>query len=487
MLSEALALGDIDVAGLPDDQRDAIVELRAGVRTLEAEMRLPPDTPGRRADTELTPLLRQARANLHELIQAIRQQQCDFMPVGLDVSNILALIPNAGALVAPLITSQGAAVFVLPHTVETVADEHVLYLDRLDHDGFRALILGDNAEPGWLLGYEALVNNGPLEDWLSHIGAQTRRMWDSLMGPIHQRLSSLGVATGASVTILPQAGLGLLPLHSAWREVDGAQRTFLDDYTVSYGPSAYALSVSRRRLREQRRQRLALLSVINPTGDLPFASIEGQAIASALGSVPTLCLEGPAAVQADVIAAAEGRSYLHFACHGFYNWQDAMGSALVLTGGEPLTLAEIIGPGFDLSAARLVTLSACETGLAEFIQSPDEYIGLPTGFLQAGAPAVLSSLWAVNDLSTSLLMQELYRRHLSDGQEIPAALRDAQLWLRDATAKELELAAYWERHYRASGRRDVDAYHAMRYFQHHPDEQPFAHPYYWAAFAFTGM
>jgi len=55
----------------------------------------------------------------------------------------------------------------------------------------------------------------------------------------------------------------------------------------------------------------------------------------------------------------------------------------------PLTLAEIIN--LRLSA-RLVGLSACETGIFALRHSPDEYIGLPTGFLQGGAAGVISSL-----------------------------------------------------------------------------------------------
>ena len=163
-----------------------------------------------------------------------------------------------------------------------------------------------------------------------------------------------------------------------------------------------------------------------------------------------------------------------------------MQSRLHLAGGESLTLDNIMR-SLDLGVTRLVTLSACETGISEFRQSPDEYVGLPAGFLQAGAPAVVSTLWAVNDLSTMLLMERFYQLHLQDGLDLAPALRQAQLWLRDVTAGELfdrfgreaqqlvnrmskeEALGYWYR-FEKMGR----------------GERPFADPYYWAAFTFTG-
>lgn len=68
-------------------------------------------------------------------------------------------------------------------------------------------------------------------------------------------------------------------------------------------------------------------------------------------------------------------------------------------------------------ACRLVTLSACETGITDIRQSPDEFLGLQAGLLQAGAPTVVSTLWPVDDLSTMLLMERFYQNLLAhDGK-----------------------------------------------------------------------
>jgi CHAT domain-containing protein len=155
-----------------------------------------------------------------------------------------------------------------------------------------------------------------------------------------------------------------------------------------------------------------------------------------------------------------------------------------------LVLAELQGGVVDLSATRLVTLSACETGISDILKgSAEEYIGVPAGFLVAGVPCVVSSLWEVPDLSTSLLMERFYRNHLSEGMDIAAALREAQVWVRELDVGEV--AQYTEQWYRqAHQKENAELFRVMRYYRHQAEQaatlHPFAHPYYWAAFTVNG-
>ena len=110
-----------------------------------------------------------------------------------------------------------------------------------------------------------------------------------------------------------------------------------------------------------------------------------------------------------------------------------------------------------------------------------------TGFLQAGVPGVVSTLWPVTDVSTALLLARFYRYHLRDQHDPASALHLAQEWLRNATARDLGLADLYQRQYEASGSKDAAAFRAMRYHRSTPNDKPFAHRYYWAAFVFTGV
>jgi CHAT domain-containing protein len=124
--------------------------------------------------------------------------------------------------------------------------------------------------------------------------------------------------------------------------------------------------------------------------------------------------------------------------------------------------------------------------LTDFRGVPDEAIGFPAGFLQSGVPGLVTTLWPVDDLSTSALVTRFYHLHLVDGLHPAQALNRAQCWLRDATARDLQLAEQWAETYRTSGRRDRDAYSKWRHYHAHPDARPFSHPSFWAAFTFSG-
>jgi CHAT domain-containing protein len=74
-------------------------------------------------------------------------------------------------------------------------------------------------------------------------------------------------------------------------------------------------------------------------------------------------------------------------------------------------------------------LSACQTALGKDIRG-EGLIGLTRGFMYAGAPRVVASLWAVEDRATAELMKRFYEGMLKRGLTASAALRDAQLALR---------------------------------------------------------
>ena len=126
--------------------------------------------------------------------------------------------------------------------------------------------------------------------------------------------------------------------------------------------------------------------------------------------------------------------------------------------------------------------------------------GLPAGFLQLGAIGLIASLWAVNDLSTALLMLKFYEYHLQNdianvGDRMPPAraLRCAQLWLRDVTNTELSMLFGRFKQTALGAPEQVGISYDLarknftRYTLGPPAERPFAHPYYWAPFAFYGV
>ncbi len=125
---------------------------------------------------------------------------------------------------------------------------------------------------------------------------------------------------------------------------------------------------------------------------------------------------------------------VHFATHGVIDAEAPELSGLVLSlvdeQGRPqegfLGLDDIYN--LDLRA-DLVVLSGCETALGREMRG-EGLIGLTRGFLYAGASRVLASLWQVQDRPATELMVRFYRGLLQESLSPAAALRAAQLSLR---------------------------------------------------------
>ena len=150
---------------------------------------------------------------------------------------------------------------------------------------------------------------------------------------------------------------------------------------------------------------------------------------------------------------------------------------------ECLTLEEIFN--LSLSKCSLVTLSACETGLTDIRDNTDEYIGLPSGFLYGGATSIISTLWAVNDVSTAILMIRFYEIFLSETRPpVAIALRESQLWLRSLTVKALREWVEGSKLLSSEHKEVIKKQYKRGYKQ---DYQPYEKPLYWAAFCATGQ
>jgi len=143
---------------------------------------------------------------------------------------------------------------------------------------------------------------------------------------------------------------------------------------------------------------------------------------------------------------------VHFATHGLLNSEHPELSGLVFslvdrqgkTQDGFLRLLDIYN--LDLNA-DLVVLSACQTALGKQI-AEEGLVGLTRGFMYAGAPRVLASLWKVDDEATAELMKKFYEGMLKNGQTPAQALHNSQIWI--------------------------------------SQQKRWAHPYYWAGFVLQG-
>ncbi|TRV51327.1 MAG: CHAT domain-containing protein [Microcystis panniformis Mp_MB_F_20051200_S9] len=244
------------------------------------------------------------------------------------------------------------------------------------------------------------------------------------------------------VILIPHRYLHLFPIHALPVKsvnVNHPNKYFFECFTkgVRYAPSCQILLMLEKRLKSRNDSKFDhLFAVQNPTSNLVCADLEVEAIEKYFNT--TNILSNKDAKKQKIIdnRFTSIAHCVHFSCHGQFKNKSPLESSLILANNEHLTLLDIFQ--LNLNKCSVVTLSACETGLTDLTSITDEYIGLPSGFLFAGSPSVVSSLWKVSDLSTSFLMMKFYEILLDKTQQVsvPVALKESQNWLQNLTVQE---------------------------------------------------
>jgi len=162
---------------------------------------------------------------------------------------------------------------------------------------------------------------------------------------------------------------------------------------------------------------------------------EAEAIAAIAGERNALVALDFEANRKTATGPAVSRSRIvHFATHAIVNGRHPELSGIVLSlfdeHGRPadgfLETRDVYK--LDLSA-DLVVLSACQTALGKEVRG-EGLLGFSRGFMYAGAPRIIASLWKVPDRPTAELMRRFYEGMLTRGLRPAAALRAAQNALR---------------------------------------------------------
>ena len=138
-----------------------------------------------------------------------------------------------------------------------------------------------------------------------------------------------------------------------------------------------------------------------------------------------------------------------------------------------------------LDDCELVVLSGCDTQRG--VEMGDSIMALPWGFMYAGAPTVLASLWKVDDTATTLFMDRFFENLLGQyteprgsypaGRAMPkaAALREAKAWLRSLPPDRA-------RDHLERGGKGTSILKVVE----RESGLDFSHPYFWASFVLIG-
>ena len=246
---------------------------------------------------------------------------------------------------------------------------------------------------------------------------QAHRLYNLIVQP-------LGLTAGEVIIVVPHKSLHYLPFQA----LAGTNGYLIEERAVATMPSLNAMLTI---IAASGQLKSTLFALGNPDLDeaalaLPGAEREVKTIGGFFPEAQVFFRQDASKLR--FVSHAPGNGLIHIAAHASVDEIDPLSSSIRLARagqlrGE-LEARDILK--LDLSATRLVTLSACDSGLGR-VTDGDEFFGFKRTFLATGARSLLVSLWPVEDESTANLMgafyQELRNRPMIE------ALRQAQLGL----------------------------------------------------------
>lgn len=249
----------------------------------------------------------------------------------------------------------------------------------------------------------------------NHLPALTERTQKHLRSLYDRLLRTIEPEIGdRKLAIVPHRELHYLPFQA----LHDGKSYLIERREVTFAPSAVVLQQCLDRPKHEFRNAL-LLGVADE--QIPNVHEELHALDHVFAEVKRFADE--AATTEVLRKNSADVDVLHLACHAQFRSDNPLFSSLRLGDGW-FTARDAYGLKLNCG---LVTLSACETGM-NAVAPGDEVMGLARGFLSAGSPTVVISLWTIDDQATAELMVAFYEE-LARTKSPATALRAAQVKL----------------------------------------------------------
>jgi CHAT domain-containing protein/Tfp pilus assembly protein PilF len=389
-----------DLVSLEQEKR---IEIQKLSRLLQKENTGQEDSAGSRTANilQIRNTLMQAQTEYEELIQKIKlrnpayAEMVTIQPVTL--SELQAHLDNKTAVLTYWMSS----------------NELILWLITRSDLRLRRVSVTTGRLTGMVEKARRSIQSSSVKEYTNDLS----ELYKSLIEPVENDLEPF-----SNLVIVPNGPLHFIPFQAL---MNSRGAYLVERFNLLYSPSAsvYVISGERMIKTGSRFMGMALadVNVGNYTG-LPGTEDELRKILPLFPD--NISAFGNNCTETFVKKNAGNFNFIHCATHGTYNYRQPLYSCLLFPQSDEddgnLNVYEV----FELNLnAKLVTLSACETGLGNLNQG-DEIIGLSRAFLFAGSAAVLVSLWSVADYPTALLMANFYS--YLHGHNIQEALTLAQ-------------------------------------------------------------
>ncbi len=190
---------------------------------------------------------------------------------------------------------------------------------------------------------------------------------------------------------------------------------------------------------------LAMASPQSRTGFAPLRYNKPEVTAcAAITGGKALC--GQQASKQNFLDLAGNAGVLHLALHAQANREDPQASALVFSAAGDAPSSDCEVPFYELYdmrlKAQLAVLNACNTGVG-IVQKGEGVMSLARAFRHAGCPAIVTSLWPVDDETGKEVVVRFFQS-LQQGEDKIRALRYASLaFLNETRSDAATHPGYW--------------------------------------------
>ncbi|BAY84650.1 TPR repeat-containing protein [Calothrix parasitica NIES-267] len=393
----------------------------------------------------------------------------------LEFNQLQSLIKSPHtAILSFYTTSQHTHVFILTQT-----DIQIHTCEQQNHQE-----LQNNIFKNWLQPY---IKSS--ETWINNIPETLQEISDRLN---INKLIDTHLQDIEELIIVPHLYLHLIPFAAL--PINCEQSSFFGEkFLIRIVPSCQILEFTHNR---GELDQLNHGIVENASDDRHVTSFLGEELTKSFQISPENRLQGTQqATTINYRQLVRRVQVLHSIHHAKFDIENPLQSALELGDGE-ITLGELLTPGWRLPELSDVFLSCCETGLGLPEKLTDDILTLSAGFLCAGARNVISTLWSVDALATTLLCL-FYYQYRQAGENRTRALQLAQTDLRSKTSQELKpqfrkIDKYlWRLQQKSSETSTIEQIDNilknLRSIGQDHQQKPFESPYYWAGFVSQGL
>tara|TARA_R110002012_G_scaffold320402_2_gene543938 strand:+ start:47235 stop:50087 length:2853 start_codon:yes stop_codon:yes gene_type:complete len=357
-----------------------------------------------------------------------------------------------------------ASVISLPEVQKELNSNQAIFSYLVAENSLFLISVSKNKEEFYQLPFTEPLKNRIIDFYrqLSKVTLEDRNAYTKNSHLIYKAIIAPALKNNSAtdITILADDVLNYIPFDVLQTEAENIKSYVLASYSISYASSATLLQEQHNILLKKNNNLLVFApkfggsSLKNKANQERFAmepllynAQEAQHISNYFKSA---IFDGNKASIPNFKKHVDTYNLIHFATHASANDEFPDYSYLAFENTDSISNLLYVKDLYNYTIdADLVTLSACQTGFGK-LQKGEGMLSLARGFNYAGVPAIVTTLWKINDQSTAEIMDFFYK-NLSDGLSKKEALRQAKLSYLEAN-----------------------------------DDAFLKHPYYWSGIVITG-